>query len=218
MNDLRAGPEAIRDVGSYERRRYPPGYFSRFKKNQDVRTLHETIGPGPLRVLDLPCGAGRLMEPMMGRDYRVVGADISREMLAAGMHRMQGRKGFQGLVRCDIGRLPFREGSFDLVVCMRFLYYFEAAERVLLIREMARLSRRWLILQYRLHPTLPSLLWKLRHRAGMTSRDRSRRCLSVRDIRREVEQAAGLRIIRVRPVSVFFSDRAYILCIKGTQT
>lgn len=214
MIDSASTPEAIRDALRYERRRYPPGYFTEFKKMQDIRTLHETIGPGPFRVLDLPCGSGRMMAPMMKRDYRVVGADLSEEMLEAGRRRLQGRRGLAGLVRCDIRQLPFRERVFDLVVCMRFIYYFDARQRAELIRSMSRLTRRWLILQYRLQETVPSFLWKLRHRAGITSRDRSRRCLPVREIRRELEAAAGLRVVRVRPVSVFFSDRAYVLCAR----
>ena len=207
-------PRAIRDVEDYERRRYPPGYLTEYKKRQDVRTLHETIGPGPLRVLDLPCGSGRLMGPMMAREYRVVGADISEEMLAATKRRLGGRSRLTGLVRSDVRQLPFMDRSFDLVVCMRFLYYFDSGARRALIREMARLTRRWLIVQYRIVETVPAFLWSLRYRAGITGRDRSRKCLPVREIRREVEEAAPLQVVRVRPVSVWFSDRAYILCAR----
>lgn len=218
MIDFLPSPDAIRDVEGYERRRYPQGPLADLKRRQDVRTLREAIGPGPLQVLDLPCGWGRLMDPMMERSYRVVGADLSGEMLAEGRRRLAGRRGFAGLVRCDVRGLPFRRGSFDLVVCMRFLYYFRRRERVELIREMARLSRRFLLLQYRIRETVPSFLWKVRHRAGMTSRDRSRRCLTVREIRGELREAADLRVIRVRPVSVWFSDRAYVLCAKQLAT
>ncbi len=214
MIDLPSSPDAIRNVEEYERRRYPPGYLTEFKKRQDVRTLHESIGPGPLRVLDLPCGSGRLIEPMARRAYRVVGADISEEMLAATQRRLGGSRGLAGLVRCDVRQLPFRERSFDLVVCMRFLYYFGREERAALIREMSRLSRKWLLMQYRLQETVPSFLWRLRYRAGITDRDRSRRGLTVSDIRREVYDAAGLRVVRVRRVSVWFSDRAYVLCAR----
>jgi hypothetical protein len=120
-----------------------------------------------------------------------------------------------GLVRSDVRALPFRERAFDLVLCMRFLYYFDRAERVLLIREMTGLSRKWLVLQVRLRSTVPAFLWKLRHRMGMTARDRSRRCLTVTEARREVEEASGFRVVRVRPVSLWFSDRAYVLCARA---
>jgi SAM-dependent methyltransferase len=214
VRDLLGSPDPIRDVRAYEQRRYPPGYFTRFKRQQDIRTLHESIGPGPLTVLDLPCGSGRLMGPMMARRYRVVGSDLSWEMLQEGRRRLGAEHGLLGLVRSDVRRLPFRDGAFDMVVCMRFLYYFETLERIRLLREMSRVARRYLLLQYRVRSTFPAFLWRVRYRAGITSRDRSRRCLAVSEIRREVEKAGPLRIVRVRPVSIWFSDRAYILCAR----
>jgi len=108
-------PDPIRDVREYERRRYPPGYLTRFKTQQDIRTLHESIGPGPLRVLDLPCGSGRLMGPLMDRRCRVVGADLSPEMVQEAESRLRGSPGLLGFVRCDVHRLPFRDGAFDMV-------------------------------------------------------------------------------------------------------
>lgn len=217
MNGRRPGPQPVRDVEDYEARRYPPGYFTRYKRQQDVRRLHEILGPGPLRVLDIPCGSGRLIGPMADRAYRVVGADLSPEMLAAARERGgggDGRLGLAGplgLVRADVRRLPFRERSFDLVVSMRFLYYFGAEERREVIRALAGLSRRWLLLQYRIRESVPAFLWRVRYRAGITRRDRSRRCMTVTEIRREVEEACGFRLVRMRPVSVWMSDRGYFL-------
>ena len=166
MTGRRRGPDPIRDAAAYERRRYPPGYFTEYKRRQDVRTLFESVGPGPLDVLDIPCGSGRLFAPMAARGYRVVGADLSAEMLEAA-HRRQPDRALRGLVRCDAAALPFRDRSFDLVVCMRFLYYFDPAGRIGLIREMARVARRGLLLQYRLRATLPAFLWKVRHAARL---------------------------------------------------
>ena len=67
------------------------------------------LAPGSV-VLDLACGTGDLSRLARRAGYRVVGADLSRGMLAAN------RTGLP-LVQTDGGHLPFPDGAFDGAVC-----------------------------------------------------------------------------------------------------
>jgi SAM-dependent methyltransferase len=61
------------------------------------------------RVLELGCGTGRITHPLVQAGIDVVGVDRSAEMLARGSHRGD-------VVRADIRTLPFRPGSFAMVL------------------------------------------------------------------------------------------------------
>jgi demethylmenaquinone methyltransferase/2-methoxy-6-polyprenyl-1,4-benzoquinol methylase len=91
-----------------------------------------TIHPEDV-VLDLGCGTGDLGRRMAGR-ARVVGVDLSAEMLRVAGRRAPG----QHLVQGSAFRLPFRPAAFDAVVSaflLRNLHDLPAA-----FAEMARVT------------------------------------------------------------------------------
>jgi demethylmenaquinone methyltransferase/2-methoxy-6-polyprenyl-1,4-benzoquinol methylase len=79
------------------------------------RALVESVRPGE-RVLDLCCGSARSsVEAARRSGQLVVGADVSPEMLARGAgYAARVGVGFAP-VRADAFRLPFRDGSFDVI-------------------------------------------------------------------------------------------------------
>lgn len=75
-------------------------------------------------VLDLGCGTGRFALPMAEHlGLKVIGADASQEMLdrAAGKDA-DGRVSWE---RVDAGRLPYAEGSFDVVWMSHLLHHLD---------------------------------------------------------------------------------------------
>lgn len=108
---------------------------------------------GARRLLVVPCGDGRPTGwylPQLAAGRWVVGADLDRR------HLRRARRYGVPLVACDVRRLPFREGSFDLVLSQRFLLHFPAAFRQEALREMARVSRRFVLVHF---DTRYSLKW-----------------------------------------------------------
>lgn len=95
------------------------------------------------RALDLCTGTGVLAEELRKRQYAVTGIDISMPMLS------QRRKGRQasGVVnlRMDARRLGFADKSFDLCAISMGLHEFSAADRRQILGEMARVSRRHIL-------------------------------------------------------------------------
>jgi SAM-dependent methyltransferase len=65
------------------------------------------------RVLDLGCGTGRALGPLLERGYAVVGCDLSPAMIAVAGGRHPGVE----LHVADMRRLPDL-GPFDLVLCL----------------------------------------------------------------------------------------------------
>lgn len=63
-------------------------------------------------VLELGVGTGVNL-PLYGPEARVIGCDASREMLTWATQRCMG--GCKALIHADVQRLPFADGSFDVV-------------------------------------------------------------------------------------------------------
>jgi SAM-dependent methyltransferase len=92
-----------------------------------VRKLPER----PASVLDLGCGTGALMpalEDLLAENGIIVGGDLTPEMLAAALSTSRGS--FEP-VRMDAARLPFRDQSFDLIVCTFVLHHVREQHRAL---------------------------------------------------------------------------------------
>jgi len=87
-------------------------------------------------LLDAPCGAGRL-SASLARFGRCVGIDISTTMLAEARRSGPGR-----FLRGDVLRLPFRDSTFDAVVCCRLLHHLDEPEALAsVLGELVRVSR-----------------------------------------------------------------------------
>jgi SAM-dependent methyltransferase len=69
-------------------------------------------------ILELGCGTGRILTPIARVANRVVGVDRSAPMLSRAIQRARRlpRAGRPFLLRADIRNLPFRHGSFGLVI------------------------------------------------------------------------------------------------------
>jgi len=91
------------------------------------------------RGLDLGTGVGRVAIRLSGRLDRIVGADLAPGMLErtrrnardAGVRNLD-------LVRLRSDRLPFHDGSFDLVACLGLLEHLPSPSRLATLRECAR--------------------------------------------------------------------------------
>ncbi len=95
-------------------------------------------------TLDVPCGGGRLAEVLGRRGAVWHGADRAAAMLTVADDRDAGG-GPRRLFRAAIERLPFRERSFETVVCFRLLHHFSVAAQRAVVSELARVTSHHLI-------------------------------------------------------------------------
>jgi SAM-dependent methyltransferase len=95
------------------------------------------------KLLDAGCGEGRHCFGALERGASVVGLDLDREALgraAGGLRRRARELGVLGaMLQGDAFRLPFRDGTFDKVICsevMEHVHDYHAAAR-----ELSRVTR-----------------------------------------------------------------------------
>ncbi len=100
-----------------------------------VQAILDEYSPPGARILDAPCGTGRLFESIR-QHGEFVGLDSSGSMLA----QAQG-KGAPRLLLGDILELPFQENSFPTVLCCRLLHHLKTqAELECCLEELMRVS------------------------------------------------------------------------------
>jgi len=80
------------------------------------------------RVLEVACGAGHGLGWIANEAAWVVGGDYTPSLLESARAHYGMRV---PLVRLDAQALPFRDGSFDVILLFEALYYLQAPERVL---------------------------------------------------------------------------------------
>lgn len=142
-------------------------FSSRKGKREDAETgsaLERALDwiPTKGRVLDLPCGSGRFTRRFSEKGYVYFGADISMEMMEVLIREKKGQAKGPPLIQCDVEHLPFRDGTFDCVACIRFLNLVPFSVRERILKEMRRVSKGWLIVQsHRLRPIGPLVSLKV---------------------------------------------------------
>jgi SAM-dependent methyltransferase len=124
MEDFEPGAGSGRDSVFYHRR-------------TDRAVLDEVVRSPPGRVLDVACGDGGLAASLGAARWEAWGLEASAHML--GLGRWQGFDRRAVLARGIAEALPFREGSFDYVLCKGSLDHF--ADRAAFMAEAARVLR-----------------------------------------------------------------------------
>ncbi len=167
----------------------------------------------PLRILDVGTGSGMVPRELVrsgGRGRRprtAVGVDVHPQIVryAARAGRTDGSATALPVVRADGRALPFRAGSFDVVLCTLTLHHLDERAAVRLLQEMGRVARRRVLVSdlersranYLGARLLAATLWR---RSPVTRNDGP---LSVlRSFTAEelegLARTAGLRDVRVR--------------------
>jgi len=205
-------------AASYDEHRFS-GTLGRLKNWRDQRIVWRAVRhAGHIhRVLDVPCGTGRLVRSLARHIPHLVGADVSRDMINLSRQHLNVNEqsvGHLEYVQCDAKYLPFHSNSFDLVVSGRFLhhlYHLPQAERMQVVREFVRVSRRWVlgdfIIQYGLKYYVNKVRSVLRGKQLKSQR------MTAAKVFGELSDA-GLKIEQVYPISWVASEKWYILCRK----
>ena len=162
-------------------------------------------------VLDVPCGYSRFAPLYARLEITAIGADVSYDMahLAAANHARHGRERW---LCADVLALPFTDSVFDSVLCIRLLHHrYSDAERQRILCELARVSRRFVIISFYRSTLLHTLA---RHWRG----SRGRLAMMTLPHLRELAQASGLQIRRVHSLLRFCHAQTFVVLTKTHST
>ncbi len=184
------------------------------------------------KVLVVPCAeSGKksiwFLPEIYALGAQVVGADLSPSML----HKEWGWLASEvPLVVCDIRSLPFKDGTFDLVMNQRFICHFTEEFRTKALSEMRRVTSGFLFIHYESNLTFKYLSRKLREKLGLRKRPprafhggdfdwKSTKHplghvkLGNKEIKRELKKG-GFQVVKVKPLFPLLSDRWFYLAKK----
>lgn len=122
-----------------------------WRDRREIRSIRRALArvPRGSHVLNLPCGAGPLLDILASCGYRVTCADCSEHMTRTARRRweaIRARGEFDAFephfAVCDVMRTGYADGHFDAVVCNRLFQHFRESEvRIRALSELRRISR-----------------------------------------------------------------------------
>lgn len=166
MSSSKLIPFDRHQVAEYERRRYR-GFDQRLVQWRETKILEKWLKKlaqeSGGRCLDVPCGYGRFSHLILKSGYRLISGDLSLPMVERARAREYNGHIPIGIVINIFSGLPFADSSFEVVLCLRFFHHLHSPEeRLSVLREIARVTRRWAIISFYRKQPLHELQRKLR--------------------------------------------------------
>jgi SAM-dependent methyltransferase len=168
------------------------------------------VRPSLRPILDAPCGTGRLRGVLERRGLRYVGIDVSGAMLREAS--LGGPPGSSGLVRGSVARLPFRDESFDVVVCCRLLHHLHDTDELQqAVNELVRVAHRFVIASFWDSASLHA--WRRRVGLRRSEGPRGRRAISKRELR-GLFDSAGAQVVGFHHSFRFVSQQTFAVAAR----
>jgi SAM-dependent methyltransferase len=167
------------------------------------------VGPSRI-ILDLPCGGGRLTPAFAGSTELVIEADIAIGQVLYG--RAESTVATPRIwMTASAFHIPLRDDSVDGTVCVRLSHHMPtAAERERLLKELLRVSGRFLIMTFFDHHSLKNTLRRLtrpfNHKPPKMTMTTARVA--------ELARASGARLVEAPALSPVGSGHRYALIVK----
>jgi len=168
--------------------------------------------PAGARLLDLPCGTGRLL-PFLTAEWRVTAADSSPHMVERACRLARDRGVAADRVEfhvAEVAETDFDDDAFDAVVCNRLFHHLtepEARRRAL--RELRRVCAGPIVVSFFRKLGYDALMHRLKYAVRRRSPS-DRVCISLRTFKRDID-AAGLELLRALGTRPLVSRQWYVL-------
>jgi ubiquinone/menaquinone biosynthesis C-methylase UbiE len=132
----------------------------RMEKGLIYRAVKKTRLLAPARILDIPCGTGRLSLYLALKGFQVTGIDISQAMISMAQKKIENYpvKDKITLRVGDAEALSFPDSYFDIVVSLRLFGHLPTGNRLNILKEMCRVSKMFVITAYYYKNSIQELL------------------------------------------------------------
>ena len=150
--------------------------------------------PKTHRVLDLPCGGGRVTVHLGLQGYKMSSADLSDAMLAITRENVA-KNGLKGAVeKQDIEKLSYADQHFDSLISFRLFHHFPNPEiRQRAVSELCRIAKHFVAISYFSPASITLLKRNLRAALGKGKSDKHHTPLS--EVKRYFARA-GFRFVK----------------------
>jgi len=129
----------------------------KWQREQDaIANLTGKFDPGSV-VLDVPLGTGRFMPIYAEMNLKVVGLDISLDMLRQADKKNGDEVRETTFVQGDSEVLPLRTDAVDYVLCARLLNWVPPSVLSRILAEFTRVARKGIVVEIRLHEEISFL-------------------------------------------------------------
>jgi len=146
------------------------------------------------RVLDAPCGGGRVSLFLASQGYQMRAGDLSEAMCAATRENFEKAEVNIPVDAEDAEKLTYANLDFDAVICLRLFHHFpdpQIRERV--VRELCRVTRGFVAVSYFSPNSITSL--RRRWQAAWSGRVSGKHSTSLREVEAYFG-AAGFRLVQ----------------------
>jgi SAM-dependent methyltransferase len=161
-------------------------------------------------LLDLPCGGGRLSAPMAPHTDLLIEADVAMGQVR--YLREHGRVSTEQAWMIASGfQIPFRDASVDGTISVRLTHHLpKEAERQQLVRELLRVSKRFVIVTFFDYHSVKNTLRRL---SRPFNRKSPKSTMKKEELRRLAEEC-GARLVEHPALSLIWSGHRYALMVK----
>lgn len=218
--------EAYQDeefAASYDTQRFS-SFRGKMGDTLDKRTLKKSLaaisraGKSSLRILDIPCGTGRISQYLLEQGESVTGADISNEMMQVAEQKVQSYDAFNGFYQMDASDLTFEDNSFDVIVAIRFMGHIPKDVRLKILKEFGRVSQ-YSIIEYNLKSKSVELRRSIDKALKSGNRLPNRwgwHIFEKEELYEEVKEA-GLEVVKMWAKVPYLSGSYYVLLQRGVK-
>jgi SAM-dependent methyltransferase len=205
--------------------KYPAKYGNSRRDRREKQCILKCLAaiPAGSRVLDMPCGTGRMTRILVERGYRVTAADISEAMLARARENYGVYQQAYGRAtptiefdQRDVLATGYEDDQFDGISCIRLFHHFDdAATRRRALAELRRICRGPIVVTFLNSFALDRVTYWLRARIKR-KRGLSQRPIPLKTFAADIE-AAGLRIERKIAARWGISNRWFLVLGRREQ-
>ncbi len=165
------------------------------------------------RLLNLPCGGGRLSRPLADSTDLLLEADIAVGQLRYGA-RQRDWTTPEVRMTASAFHIPLRDRGVDGAVCIRLCHHLPSPEeRTRLLAELLRVSERFVLMTFFDFRSLKNLLRRARRRFD---RKAPKNTMRVDEIER-IAARSGFTLRRCPSLSILGSGHRYALLVRATE-
>ena len=141
---------------------------ARRKEQAELRLVERAFKVIPRgRVLDAPCGGGRVALHLSGLGYEMTAADLSDAMIEIARENIAAAGRAIPVEKQDLEQLTFPDRHFDSIISFRLFHHFPSRQiREQVVRELCRVAKDCVALSYFSPYSFTSMKRKMRAARG----------------------------------------------------